>query len=651
VGPTSEQAATNEHTPLRSVLARVLAYSKPYLSLILLALAFSLLFAGGRFGRAYLIKPLLDEVMVPGLSAAGEDRALTPALPIEIAPAPSKDTARGAAALPFDTMLGAGRFREIALAAIAIIVLMPIAMFARAYLLQYVLGRVSIDMKQELAAKLMALPLSFHRQESSGDTLSRALSDSEQSQRGLEVIFGEFLQAAIMVTVGVVTLFLISWQLAAASLLLTPAVVGVLAFFSPKINRTARRRQEQLGEVTQRLVSILSGVKVIKAFRGQEAENEAFRRETNTFFRRNMRVVKNSVLSRSLVEMLNTAIGIGLLLAGMILALRGQWGLTTGAVAAFAAVLATTYRPIKTLSGGWAQLVESLASAERFFKILDTAEEPADPPDAIEIDGVHEGIRFDCVSFSYDREKILDNVSLYVKCGEVVAIVGRTGEGKTTLVDLLLRFNEVDEGAIEIDGVDLRRIARNSFLDHVAVVTQEPFLFDTSIGENIRYGRPDASPEELLDAARAAHVDEFVDQLPLGYDTQVGEFGLLLSGGQRQRITIARAILRNPAILVFDEATSSLDAKTERTVQDAIDGLRGTRTVFIVAHRLSTIRSADRIVVLERGSITQVGTHAELYAQEGLYRELVSLQAERVAGVGPNAAAERPPPVSGSALP
>ena len=250
-------------------------------------------------------------------------------------------------------------------------------------------------------------------------------------------------------------------------------------------------------------------------------------------------------------------------------------------------------------------------------------------PDAIDIDGVQESIRFDRVSYSYGRgDEVLRDVSLEVKANEVIAIVGRTGSGKTTLMDLLLRFDDPTEGAILLDGVDLRDIKRDSFLDHVAVVTQDSFLFDTTIRENIRYGRPEASEEEMREAARAAHVDEFVDQLPRGYDTEVGEFGTLLSGGQRQRITIARAIMKNPSILVFDEATSSLDAKTERVVQDAIDTLRGKRTVFVIAHRLSTIRNADTIVVLEQGRVSQQGTHDTLMSESGLYREFVGLQVE-----------------------
>jgi subfamily B ATP-binding cassette protein MsbA len=589
-------------------LLRMLAFARPYLLLIGIAGFFSLLFSGGRYGRALLLKPVLDDVLLP--AQAGDSSALS----VE----------------SFFTLSASGptSLQWIVLAGVGIVFVMPIASFAKAYLQAYALGSISMDVKKTIAQKLLHLPLSFHQGTSSGDTLSRTLNDASQAEQVLHLVFSDFMLASAMVTMGIASLFFISWQLALVSLLSAPAIVGVLALFSGRIRKTAARRQMQLSEVTQRLVSILSGIKVIKAFKGEEAESRAFAGETHKLFKRAMKVVKNRVMSRTVVEMLNTGMGVGVLILGMVLVLQERWGLTVGDLAAFTTALATTYKPVKTLSKGWAKLMDSLSSAERLFEILDMPADLPDAPDAVDIAGIREGIRFERVGYSYGREAVLRDITLEVHANEVVAIVGRTGSGKTTLMDLLLRFDDPDTGSIQIDGIDLRQISRDSLIRQIAVVTQEPFLFDTTIRENIRYGRPDATEEEVLAAAGAAHIDEFVDQLPEGYDTPVGEFGMLLSGGQRQRITIARAIVKNPAILVFDEATSSLDAKTERTVQDAIDSLRGTRTVFVVAHRLSTIRHADRIIVLEQGRVSQEGSHEELMAETGLYREFVSLQTE-----------------------
>ncbi len=625
-----------ERTSIRRIVWRLLRYARPYLLLIGVAVVCAGLYAGTRYGRAYLMKPLIDDVVLPAQIFAGgaEAGAGAPSTPVQIPlveippPSAASKTPAAAGEIPPEVWES---FYFVVTVGLVILFVAPLSMFVRLYASRYVLARISIDIRRELTSKLLRLPLSFHRNARSGDTVTRLLSDVNMSRRAFELLFVDLLLAVIMGIVGATTLFVISWQLALVSLIAAPLVVGVLSYFAKRIRRTAARRQEQLGEVTGRILAILAGIKVIKIFRGEELENRAFERETGKYFRRQMKVEKNRVLSRSLAEFLNNGMAIGVLMLGVVLLLRGRWDLSSGDLVAFGAVLASTYRPLKQLSNGWTLLMESISSAERFFAILDLEEEVSNPSGALRIDGVHRSIRFEHVSFSYDRGPVLRDVSLEIAAGEVIAIVGRTGSGKTTLVDLLLRFQEPDSGSIEIDGVDLRRISRDSLLDHAAMVTHEPFLFEATIGENIRYGRPDASDAEMLAAARAAHVDEFVDHLPMGYQTEVGEFGLRLSGGQRQRITIARAILKDPAILIFDEATSALDAKTERTVQDAIEALRGKRTVIVIAHRLSTIRRADRIVMLEHGTVSQVGSHEELLRKGGLYAELDALSGDVIA--------------------
>ena len=615
----------------RPVLVRLLRYARPYVPLIVATFALSGLFSVVSYARAYLIKPVLDEVVLPSQALGGATGGLLPDLGLSRDDAPGPESGALASAdereareqLRSTVRESFGRVLWLAL---VIVVGMPVVMFAREYLVQYVLGRIEMDMKVDVCGKLLALPLRYHQDRQRGDVLARIMGDVSSAQFALALLFGDFLQSVLMIAVGVGALLFLSWKLCLVMLVVGPVIAGVISLFGTRIRRSARRRQEVFADVTQRLVEILSGIKVIKAFRAEQFENDAFARASHHLFRRGMKVVKNRVLARSLVDMLNNAVGIGVLLLGILLVTNGLWGLSVGDLAAFAGISTTLYKPVRSMAKGWVKLMDAEPSAVRFFEVMDSPIEIRDVGDAVRLEGVREGLRLRDVCFSYDREPVLQGVSFDVKAGDMVAIVGRTGSGKTTIIDLLLRFYDPTGGAIEIDGIDIRRISRDSLLARMAVVSQEPFLFDGSIHDNIRYGRPEASDGEVRDAARAAHVEEFVGHLPDGYDTQVGAAGVRLSGGQRQRITIARAILRNPDILVFDEATSALDSESERYVQDAIEALLGGRTVFVIAHRLSTVRRADKIVVIEDGRVSQTGTHEELVRSGGLYRSLVELQ-------------------------
>jgi subfamily B ATP-binding cassette protein MsbA len=617
-------------------LVRLIAYARPFAAIIVFAVALTVALSGGRYARAYLMKPILDDVLLPQQALS---QHMTPPAWIRGIPflGGGDEPPEAATSAPPDTadearVEAVGRkIREslarVVLAAMILIIGVPVAMFAQSYVIEYVLGRVHIDIVRDICGKLLALPLGFHNEQARGDVLARTIQDAAIANQAVKLLFGDVVEAALMIAIGGIFLFVISWHLALISLIFGPAIFGVISLFSRRIRTSAHRRQEKAGDVTGRLVEILAGIKVIKAFRAEGVEKAAFRRETHKLFRRGMRVAKNRVIARGLVEMLNNGLIIGMLLLGIALVMSGRFGLTPGDLAAFALVLSTTYRPVRSLARDWVRFLDALPSAERIFAILDTPEEIADAAGAVWIDGVHRSIALREVSFSYGREPVLAGVRFEVKAGEMVALVGRTGAGKTTIADLLMRFYDPTSGVIEIDGVDLRGIARESHMAQIAVVTQDPFLFDGTIRDNIRYGRIDASDDEILEAARAAHVNEFANALPEGYDTEVGAAGVRLSGGQRQRITIARALLKNPAILIFDEATSALDSKSEQLVQDAIESLLGGRTVFMIAHRLSTLRRADRIVVLEAGRVSQTGTHAELIRQGGLYRELIDLQA------------------------
>jgi ATP-binding cassette, subfamily B, bacterial MsbA len=635
--PSRASARTSDYRDLLRLLGEV----RPYALVLIVSIGAALLHSSSLLGRAALTGPLIDKVAIPQakldpsasigfggwVEEVGAWFGIEPD-PGEAAQAPApqlspQEEARNRAQVRANIER---YFRVIVFTALALVLLLPLARVVRDYSADWLATRLYVDMQARLGAKLLRLPLAHHQRESTGDVVARLANDAFMASRAQIMIFNDSVQAVTQIVTAVALLIAVNWQLSIVLLVAGPPIAGVMRLFGGRIRRSSRARQEQVSEVTQRLLQMLNGIKTIKAYHAEELERARFSREILRYFRRSLRVVRNRVYSRSLIELVSEGSFVAIFFVGIWAALNDQWGLTIGDLVTFAFVSAMLYRPLKMIPEIYNTLQDSLPSVRRVYEVVDAEEVPPDRADAVELTRVREGIRYENVRFSYGREPVLENVDLAIRAGEVVALVGRTGSGKTTMADLLLRFHDPDSGRILIDGIDLRSLKRSSIHELISIVTQEPFLFEGTILENVRYGCPDATLDEVVEAARAANAHEFILALPAGYDTEVGEFGSQLSGGQRQRITIARAILRDPQILIFDEATSSLDAKAEQKVQEAIGNLMKGRTVLLIAHRLSTVKSANRIVVLDGHRIVTTGSHEELMQRAGLYRELVQLQ-------------------------
>jgi subfamily B ATP-binding cassette protein MsbA len=501
---------------------------------------------------------------------------------------------------------------------------MPAAYF-RTYLAELAGNRTIFDIREALYAHMQRLSMEYHQRQRSGSTTSRVINDINQSQgildQGVMSLTVDFI-----FLVGVVAVLVVwDWQLALVSLSTLPLYALTFGFLNPRLRAKSRDVLAQMSELSGEVNEKLAAQSVVMAFVREHSERIRFFRLNRDYFNKVMRRVGIQVWLISLGEFF-TLLGPMIVLSyGSFLVMAGR--ISLGELLAFYGILSHLYLPMRRLADASAALQVQLAAMDRVFALMDVAPDIIDKPGAKAL-AVNEGrITFDNVTFAYREDSpVLCCVSFTAEPGQSVAIVGRSGAGKSTLMKLLPRFYDVHDGAISIDGQDIRDVPQHSLRQHIGLVMQDPILFNMSVRENILYGRRNATEQDMLAAARMAHVDEFVNDLPEGYDTIIGERGVTLSGGQKQRVSIARAFLRDPKILVLDEATSNLDSIAEGIIQEALAKLMHGRTTLVIAHRLSTVVDCDKVVVLEDGHKVQEGTHAQLIAQPGVYRALCEEQ-------------------------
>lgn len=496
------------------------------------------------------------------------------------------------------------------------------------YLYTWISTRILFDMRIVLYQHLQKLSLLFYTRTKIGEILSRINTDLAEVQR---IITDALLSAFtnILTLIGTTGFLLwLNYKLFLASSLLIPFATLGLRYFRPKIADMTREIRDRNADLGSFLIETFSGIKLIKAFGAESLQAERFARKHQEYVRAVLKLQKLSIFSSSIPGLLLPSTSLIVFLYGGHLVITG--GMTIGDLIAFSAYLIRVFGPVQGLMGLYIQLQRVRISLERIFELMAIEPEVKEKEGALLLENVKGVVEFENVSFGYEPDKpILKNVSFHVPEGTTFAIVGPSGMGKTTIIDLLLRFYDPQRGSIQIDGIDLRDLKIQSLRDHIAVVSQETFLFHTTLEENIRYGKSSASQEEIIQAAQAAYIHDFIESLPKKYETLVGERGVRLSGGERQRVAIARAILKSPKILILDEATSSLDWMSEQHVREALQELMRGRTTIIVTHRLSSVQNAHQILVIHEGQIVQQGTHKELIQVEGLYRKLCKHEVEK----------------------
>jgi subfamily B ATP-binding cassette protein MsbA len=566
---------------------RLIGFLKPYWWIAVIATLFSLASSGISGAMAWYVKPVVDGINI------------------------SRDT---------------NVIKTFPLLYICFFISKGLFTFAHSFLMRIIGAKVVRDVREQLFNKLITLPMNFYIKKPSGELISRVINDSNvlQGILGYSVkdIFVEGMTFIVLLTVA----FIRRWDLALIAITVLPFSFYVIDSFGKKMKRIAQRTQEQISGLIVRLTESITGIKMVKAFLREKLHREKFNEENRQYYRLTLKGARTIEYSKLLHEIIGGVGSTFILFFGLYLVVKGS--MTLGELLSFFTAIGMMYTPIRRLGSANNNLQQARAAAERMFYILD--QEP-------EIDGTRDlpplrnEITFKNVSFVYPgtKKKVLDNINFTVKKGSLVAIVGKSGAGKTTLVDMIPRFYRPTEGKILFDGVDINEATFESLRRNIGIVSQDIILFNETVRENIALGKPDATEEEIIEAAKAAYAHDFIKEMPNGYDAVIGERGVRLSGGQKQRISIARALLKNPPILILDEATSSLDTASEAIVQKALDNLMANRTTFVIAHRLSTIRRADKILVLDKSRIVEAGTHEELIARNGIYKFLYQSQFER----------------------